>query len=178
MEGIEDSEMNCRNRFAIYIVTTATLCVLCNNVYGQGNMPSIGHFKKTNPNEIFVDFIVDDGCNGTHEQVVDNELVRSRIKRKHQFSFGELKLFVRVNCIQYNTGRNFIYDVDVRFGRYIIVTDPKPNTDGFYMVHYSPYYGVIGITSTGIQGEQVLRNNIRESVEKALTDYLRANFDL
>ena len=170
--------MNCRNRVVIYMVITATLCVVCYNVYGQGNMPSIGHLKKPNLNEIYVDFKVDGDCSGTLEQVVDNELVRHRIKRKRQFSFDELKLFVHVDCVQYNTGMNIVYDLDVRFGRYIIVTEPKPNESGFYVVHYSPYYGVFGITSTGTRGDQVLRNNIREKVEKALSDYLKANFGL
>lgn len=43
---------------------------------------------------------------------------------------------------------------------------------------YDYDYGGIVVKYKDDEGEQFLRNHILESVEKALADYLKANFDL
>ena len=52
--------------------------------------------------------------------------------------------------------------------------------DGYYVEeHISPsVYSVFGVTPTGDEGENTSVNYFRQVVKKALTDYLKVNFDM
>ena len=153
------------------------MCMMVEFAQGQSDFP-MGHLKKTNPNSIFVSYIEADDCGASYEQVVNNELAQSRIKRKEYWEYDELMMRVKVNCMSLNNLPSIVYIVDVSFGRFMRPVNREPNELTFLPVLYQNMYGEFGITTDNSEGQQFLRNSIREEVEKALTDYLKVNFDL
>lgn len=145
------------------------------SVYGQSKF-SKGHLKKYNPNELWVVFVQEDDCKGSYEQVIENELARSRIKRKTSWAYNELSLEVIVRCITSNS--DVFFTVDVHFTKNELPTDPKPGEYDFVTLHYMPGYGRYGVSSNDKEGEYFIKNTLRESIEEAMTDYLKVNFDL
>ncbi len=135
------------------------------------------YMKKPSPDELYVSFSQDSECPWPLEHVVDGALVRSRIRRKPQWTFGETVLFVRVNCVGASNGRVFAYSMGVSFGVFVpaeadaqrLIDEVKINPDA-----YSSY----GTGISNDSGRQFLENSLRERIERALVDYLRANFDL
>ena len=121
----------------------------------------------------------DDDCNGSYERVVENELVQSRIKRKEELpEFREVFLDVRITCVAVDEkDRDYqVYDVTVRFGEVVPVTDHKPDEYSFMFM----YFAAFGYANTGISptAEMKITNTLRSNVESSLADYLKANFDL
>ena len=143
---------------------------------GQAKKP-LQHLKKDNPNEIHVNYSHEPDCKTSHEQVVDNELAQSRIKRKPLWNFYELVLFVDVRCSETVPGREFLFMVTANFGRFEpaeIVADRS-----FIIVYLEPgNFGSYGISTQGSKGNRTVRDALRNAVEDALTDYLTVNFDL
>lgn len=95
-------------------------------VQGQLEIPTV-HLKKTNPNELYVLFSQLDDCEGSYEQVVNNELVQSRIKRAEDWEINELLLIVDVICMPLDITSSIIYDPDVKFGGYRLSSYWQPN---------------------------------------------------
>jgi hypothetical protein len=124
--------------------------------------------KKNNPEELFYNVAVDDDCplsENSLNSVVGGVLTRSRIKVKDGFEEGELVLTVNLACV--DDGEVDIFDVTIRFDRLSI------RGDELIACHVFSDYGTFG------QGRRdFIQTSVKEGVENALTDYLRANFDL
>ena len=125
--------------------------------------------KKENPNEIHVASIFSAGCpasSGEAEDVVSGVLARSRLKMVHadpSTNRGMPWLVMFLSC----GSDQVICTANIDF-----VGQDK---DGFRFRH-----GITGYTVTGnCNGQkQILLTSLRDGVEAAITDYLRANFDL
>lgn len=130
--------------------------------------------KNEDPNSLYFHYSQDRLCPGSYEDAVAAALVRSRIKREEHWIPGELVLYVNVVCMATKPASGFAYSIDVRFGRFFI--NPKDPTDIEIALYGPSNYGVIGTSSK--DGGRFIRDTVRNSVESALTDYLKANFDL
>ena len=130
---------------------------------------------KTNPNELYVSVDYGADCKVSEEAIekmIDGILTRSRIKRLNSddwlevdLSSDQLHLFVLVNC------DDRVFSNDVRFADMVQRPDQWIKR---LMLHYRPY-GSYGVH----QGDtEYLMDSLKGSVERALTDYLKANFDL
>lgn len=112
------------------------------------------------------------------ETTIDGLLVRSRLKR---YVFGPynspITLVVSARCSGTEDGRPYIYKVSAAFAE--IVRVQRSSEKLVAAVFHNPFhYGVYGTTSNQNDYEQTVSRAVRETVEKALTDYLKANFDL
>lgn len=97
------------------------------------------------------------------EELVNGVFIRSRIKPlPKQIYEGQLYLQVAVQCLKLE-GVNPIFDIGVHFGRY--TPDPPILLDRDF-------------GTTGIGGKDYLRSAIKEIVEQAITEYIKANFDI
>ena len=110
------------------------------------------------------------------EQIVESELAQSRLKRKEFWIYNELNLYVAVNCLRLDDIHT-VYSTNVRFGEFVFPTSKQPDEFDFVRRMYGPNYGSFGIAPNDNLRTQ-LRNSIRESLEKALLEYLKINFDL
>ena len=78
--------------------------------------------------------------------------------------FAPIYLSVKVTCLQLSN-KNFVFDLDVQFGK--VLDEP------IVPILYDKDYSAVG---TG--GAEYIKNTVKESVESAITDYLKVNFDL
>ena len=136
------------------------------------------HLVKDLPEQLHTFYSQDDDCDGSYEQILDNEFAQSRIKRNQEPLANKLNLSVRIRCLPLENRDSFVYDVSVQFGRVRFITNSETDLSSFYTEYYEPDYGSFGITPGGQQGKQALTDAVRTSVERALTVYLKANFDL
>lgn len=120
----------------------------------------------------------------------------------------ELYLTVNLNCMQTEDGRHQIYTINVIFAKTIydynpfeastIPTPSEPDSldrsvdevtrrlaKNIYdalsgtAVYFDPFsYSRLGIVGTDDAGRQFIENGLRSSLENALSDYLKVNFDL
>ena len=163
------------------IVVHALLLILVsgiavNGAQGQEKKP-LQHLKKDDPNTIYVNYSQDPACKSMYEKVVDNELARSRIKRKTLWDFNEVSLFVTVHCSEKDSGQGFIFTLSVNFGK--LVPAEIESDRSFIIVYWEPgQFGSYGVSTYDSEGTQMVRNYLRNAMEDALTDYLKANFDL
>lgn len=162
-------------KVSVSILFTLLLAVTNTDVQGQLKTPT-GHLKKSDPDELFVSFIQGDDCPGSLEQVVESELAQSRLKRKEFWIYYDLILHVTVECLRLDN-KHTVYSTDVNFGEVVLPTSKQPDEFDFVRRLYGPNYGSFGIAPNDDLRTQ-LRNTIRESLEKALIDYLKVNFDL
>ncbi len=121
--------------------------------------------QKPNANELYVTLVVypGAGCPVSRDQVdavLSGVLVRSRIKRVDSVGEGP-GLSVVVDC----EGR--IFDIDIDF----FSRTAQGLWDRLGMISYGTH-GTYGADS------EYLLNAVREGFESAITDYLKANFDL
>ncbi len=139
------------------------------------------YMKKPSPEELYVAFSEGIQCPVPLEHVVNSALVRSRIRRKPTWVYDETVLFANVRCMETRSlnGRvtGLVYSVDVSFGAFV---RSEPGAEySFDPVRIDVgKYGAMGTTSLDDPGRQFLENSLRDQVESALVDYLRANFDL
>ena len=166
-----------RNRMTVILGLVVTLCMMTGNVQGQKTI-NIDHLRKENPNEIWVLYFQDDDCSGNYEQIVEAELAQSRIKRKEYYNYDETVLRVTLECMALSNEQNLVFNIDVYFGKFAEVINPEPDEYDFTPIMYFPNYGSLGIAGTDSVGEQFIKNGVRDSVEAALTNYLKTNFDL
>lgn len=162
-----------------YITAAAILALLTSAGYATGQDQEddsyLGRLHKTNPNELFVDVGYGSDCKLPEEAIknmIDGILTRSRVKRLTSaewldvnLDFDQLHMNVFINC------DGHIFSNDVRFADLV----QRPSiTSVRLMLHYRPYGGY-GIYNGDTE---YLMDSVKESVERALTDYLKANFDL
>ena len=154
-----------------------SLC-MTGNVQGQVKNVLVAHLKKPNPNELYVSYWQGDDCEDSYEQIVYNELTQSRIKRLEEWDYDVLYMDVDVHCMKLPKRPNqLVFSIDMHFA--VDAREPvaKPGTFVVSLL-YRPDYGNFGITTNDYEGQTLLRNILRECVEKALVDYMKANFDL
>lgn len=124
-------------------------------------------FKQDNPNELAYFLSVDSDCPVTKEEVtlmLEGVFVRSRIKPVggSQWTVRDFYMAAELACLKPDGG-HWAHKVDVRFGNY---SESIP-------ILYDSSFG-----SIGSGGESHVRESIRRSIERAITAYLKANFDL
>ena len=106
------------------------------------------------------------------QEIIEDELIRSRIKplswvNGPESSDGLLVLDVGTNCLK-RDGLNAIFSIDVYFA--------------FYFIEDSLNLGALLIDwdfgSFGVGGRDYILRSVEDSIEDAITAYVRANFDL
>ena len=133
------------------------------------------YMKKPSPEELHVAFF--QNCPWSLEHVLDGALVRSRIRRKQNWVFRELVLFVEVRCREVN--ELVMAHVNVSFGHFVPAEPGAQYTFDTVTINHSQYSLLTGaLPEMGNLGRQPLENSLRDLVDGALVDYLRANFDL
>ena len=167
-----------RNRTTVILGLLVSLCMMTGNVHGQET--PLGHLKKDNPNELIVLFNQHHDCVGSYEQVVNNVLAQSRIKRQEEPSgHDKVMLYVAVLCLPIKNRNGIVFNIEVNYVSKVPVIDPQPEEMSWTMITHSPKYGNFGFTTHDeFEAEQIITNSIRQFVENALTDYLKVNFDL
>jgi hypothetical protein len=135
--------------------------------------------KKDNPDEL--QYYTSIGPKGSCpisrvalEEIVRGVFVRSRIKparwNENDTSNRELYLFVDVSC--YDPPEiypMFFYNIEAGFGERMEVRDRSLPVRFFVNKHYG---------SIGVVDDSGLRSRVKSRVEEAMTDYLKANFNL
>ena len=161
----------------ITAATILALLTISGYVAGQdqGDDFYLGRLHKTNPNELYVEVEYGTDCRMPEEAIekmIDGILTRSRIKRLTyndwldvDLDFDQLHMSILVNC------NDRIFANDVRFADMV---QRPPLTFKRTMLHYRPY-GSYGIHNGDTE---YVMDSLKESVERALTDYMKANFDL
>jgi hypothetical protein len=123
--------------------------------------------KGNSPNQLAY-FITTNSCPFTKEtlsNVLEGVLIRSRIKPlKHDiFVDGRIYLNAHVTCLSQEAGRNSPFTISVSFARYL------------------PYPPIIidnDFGTMGIGPSDYILQLFKESVESAVTQHIKANFDL
>ena len=161
--------MNNRIGVAVGLVVTVTACLIGGTLEAQTNKP-IGHLKKEDPNELFVFYAQNGECPGNYESVVNAQLAQSRIKKGIGWKYKELLLWVNIKCV--DVSELIGYSVSIYFGELI------PSESGAERNFIFRAYEPDRYSSFGLGDDEYLRNVVRNYVEIALTDYLKANFDL
>ncbi len=100
-------------------------------------------------------------------------MVRSRIKRDKYWIPDELVLVVAVECFETRPQSRFAYRIGVNSGRFAL--NPTDPSDFTIIVSWDTDYGSIGTSPR--DGGGFIRSSVRDRVEAALADYLKANFD-
>ena len=120
--------------------------------------------KVKNPNELaFFTNVYGDCGKSAHDinEVIRGVMIRSRIKPDYKI-VAPVYLNTRMSC--FNPVASVTVDsIDVTFARY------APESPILYDVHYA---------SIGQGPEDYVLNKLKEHIEQALTDYIKANFDL
>ena len=123
-------------------------------------------FKQGNPNELAYLLFVDSDCPMTKAEAVsilEGVFVRSRIKPVREDWFTKsVYLSVGLECVLVKN-QNPVFKISVEFGYY----------SGVIPVFYGARYGFFGIAS-----KEMMSTSFQKCIENAITDYLRANFDL
>lgn len=122
--------------------------------------------KSPNPNELAYFADADEECpistSGVRD-IVEGIFTRSRIKPSELFyEKNRIHLSLTLNCLKRAKG-NFVFAYNVKFGKYT----PKP------AILFDKDYG-----SYGVGGKEFITQSLKTSTENAITDYLKANFDL
>lgn len=148
--------------------------------YAQGQETPLGHLKKDHPNELHVLYSEGETCGGFYERIVNNELIRSRIKNMGPNSAFDVPfLWVGIACTPSSVGNGIIFNIDVSFLRMVRAWNRQPNELSWTLIAHSPGYGKHGfVRDTPAERERYISNILRQCVEDALSDYLRINFDL
>lgn len=174
-----------RNRWVrcnlLALLVIATYVGFPDNVSGQ---PWIERLKKENPDQLYVAYSQFGKCPFEEPSIrtmIEGLLVRSRLK---QTSYAEwvsqepnlFQLDIGVHCDD-DEEAPYLFLVDTKFEEYVTVQRPAGSMQVF-MSHFPGYARWGTFNPRTKQSDNHLRNTIRESVEDALTEYLKANFDL
>ena len=136
---------------------------------------------KENPNELAFYYDQSDDCPGMSSnmvEMIEGLFTRSRLKTVPPFrSERDFHLVVLVECA---SGTRITYDVNIGFAQQVMIHTPRGQikAEMIYRPFYYGAYGYVTASNSERENEQYLENGIRSGVEKALTDYLKANFDL
>lgn len=125
---------------------------------------------KENPDVLYVGTFAHSDCpiSGKElEKLVKGVMIRSRIKPAESWGAFEPTLQVTVNCLPLQ-GNNPVFHSSVQFKKMLI-----DDNDDLLYIHRASDYGTIGI------GEKsFITQSLKDSTEAAITEYLKANFDL
>jgi hypothetical protein len=152
----------------MWMKATCGLCGLAMAFAALGQAePDPAFLHATNPNGLATWVVVSDKCSGLSmaeaEEAVKGVLVRSRIKPLDTPKDGErLALWVSIDCLDAHTA----FNVQVDFVR---------GANGSIVRGGLVGYGIFG---TYAGDKNFLLASVKQSTEKAVTDYLKANFDL
>ena len=134
-------------------------------IYEVTDNPDVVHYSSFSDIDCSVEY-------SEIEKIIKDELIRSRIKPIHwldrpEGSDGLIVLDVELNCLE-RDGLNPIFRIDVYFALYWF-------EDGAYtgtlLIDWD--FGRFGVGD----GDYILRS-VEDSVEDAITAYVKANFDL
>ena len=178
------------------IIAAAVLLVaFASPAAGQGEQGSEYDpvwLKVENPDTLFVNYFQAGECPFTSESIetmIDGLLVRSRLKRRAGILLSNnapnsFHLSVTTTCDADNISPH-IYSIREVFLEMATVQRPRQRPGAprvrleVLIAHYPLNYGYFGVYDPNTeQATGQLRNAIRKSVEDALTDYLKANYDL
>ena len=128
--------------------------------------------KKENPNELAIFVNWDSECPFTKDEMqtaVEGVLTRSRINPSDNWLDDPVFLNVTMHCIDDPNTEWYIYETDVD---YVVshISGRFEHTMVFY--DYGAYHA-IGIATKG-----PIFDTIKELTKEAVTDYVKANFDL
>ena len=154
----------------------------------SANKPAVtdeNPLKVRRPDTIKVLYAHGVDCPGDKDSIderIDGLLIRSRLKRSNlpidRFMGNPISLVVSTSCGN-SPGevRPFIYNVVAGFRETVKVERELVHV--ITVVYHNPFaYGFFGVVGTRGSLEEKVRQTVRDTVEKALTDYLKANFDL
>lgn len=127
------------------------------------------------PDSVYFNTYVDLDCPLEFSEIGDivkGELIRSRIKPLHwldrpEGSEGLLVLDVELSCLERDR-LNPVFNVDTFFGLYWFDDDVY---SGSVLINW-------GFGSFGVGGREFILRSLEDSVEDAITAYVKANFDL
>jgi len=129
---------------------------------------SLLHLKPPNktedPNTLWVWTSAESDCEITKKQlqkIVEGSLIRSRIKPADEYT--DPSLSVQLKCMNVSTF-NPIFDLTTRFGYFDFARDSS--------VFFGRQYNKLGMGQKKMDIETV----IKDSVDEAMEDYIRANF--
>ena len=123
--------------------------------------------KVENPNQLAYFVEMDKNCpfnKETLNDTVDGVLIRSRIKplKENIFVPGHIYLSLDVSCLKLKQ-TNPVFSIQLYFAR------------------YKPYPAILikrGFGSIGIGPSDFILQTFKEKVERAVTEYIKANFNL
>lgn len=121
--------------------------------------------KQDNPDNLGLILRVGSGCPETldeYSKLIQGIFVRSRLPRTDQFD--GLNLYADLQCTGVVVDGLHAFSLDVHFAR---VTD-----DGLML------YGATNYGRLGLADKEAISDEVRDTSEAAITDYLKANFDL
>jgi hypothetical protein len=123
--------------------------------------------KSPTPNELSYYLVASKNCPFDLEKaqtVVDGVLIRSRIKplREDIFVDNRVYLNMTISCLVLKSN-NPVFDVEVNFAR----ISPYPS------IIFDQHFG-----TSGIGDSDYILQAFKESVESAVTEHIKANFDL
>jgi len=123
--------------------------------------------KVNNPNELAYFINLDEDCplnNDELTKITEGVFIRSRIKplKNDIFVKGRIYLSVELQCVKTNNGSQ-VFAIATNFARYT----PKP-----------PVIFDYPFTFTGIGPKDYIEQNLKNSTERAITAFIKANFDL
>ena len=119
--------------------------------------------KDEDPNTLYVLTGVN-GCDTSKKEldkIVEGSLIRSRIKPERNV-LTEPSLQVKLECLKISNN-NPVFEITTRFGYW----DYQKNKPVFFM---SPY------DKLGIGNKQYIETAVKDSVDEAMEEYIRANF--
>jgi hypothetical protein len=126
---------------------------------------TVGDLKRAKPDELALGLILDDDCDESQDEfltLAQSVLIRSRIKPLGASTSPDgFHLKVVVDCLE----RKSFFSVSAHFLALI---------NGNLVRHGNGYY-VYGTIS---EDPAFLKSNFRQTVEDAITDYSKVNFDL
>ena len=125
--------------------------------------------KKENPNELGSVHRVSPLCGISENEIrelINGVLVRSRIKPGYDVS--GLHLFVDLQCGEKDIGTSYAWAVDVEFASRLVGRDSSIDFR----------YGYFGNSTFGVGDKQDVIAIAKRNIERTITDYLKANFDL
>lgn len=122
--------------------------------------------KSSTPNELAYYVLVSPDCPVTEQETskhIEGEFIRGRIKPlQNQLDYNRVYLNVVIDCLKQESAHP-VFIVKMNFGKY----NPKP------AILFDKTYGQFG---TG--GKEFIINTYKKGLERAVTDYIKANFNL
>jgi len=156
-------------KLKIFVLLVLLLVLLLILQLGHAQIPTWFHgaIKVDNPNQLLYWAGADKVCpvtEGAMQEIIEGVFIRSRVKpvKEAIFDPGSIYLDVSLSCLKREENW-YVYHIGVWFSRY----SPTP------AVKFDHNFG-----TTGIGADTNITAAIKETVEAAITEYIKANFDL